>query len=486
MEWTRLMKLLSILVPTLGRPSLEVPLFNLSTWERQLDPDDRDLIEFVLFHNKHGAISKDITPVARKLLTELNFRIVESQSFLDGAELSLRSGLNSVQTRYCLPVADDSSLNIEALNLALAYAKDGKYPWVHFNSQVAVEGRNTIPNLNLFGGSLKTDAKQLFTRIGLNYSICNVSRSLFDVTLLDYKLWDSQINAKKDNWSFGFTLLASMKKSEVLLVNQPLQIYSSHKYDSHAENWIDQWTKHGERRGYAPLSDFTTNLTQMHQDLIEIGVCAGRDLEFAVVCENDILRPLATELIWHTINQLILANSRREFQLNLQDWEDHCNFLARTFPIFGHVISLLRAQDGGQNSLPNLERLNKARDMVLEIETPNKIGSLFVLGNRVGNYVNAPEGIYEILDKNLDARTAIKYLDFASDNRSSRFFENARSIINIQESRNRNVHFPPVNGELQYVSNSLESLLVLKLRIIYSKLPRVMRKVTLKLAKKLL
>jgi hypothetical protein len=480
------MKLLSILVPTLGRPSLEAPLFNLSTWERQLDPDDRDLIEFVLFHNKHGAISKDITPVARKLLAELNFRIIESQNFLDGAELSLRSGLNSVQTRYCLPVADDSTLDIEGLNLALAYAKDGRYPWVHFNSQVIVKGRNTIPNLNLFGGTFETDAKQLLTRIGLNYSICNISRSLIDVTLLNYKLWDSQINAKKDNWSFGFTLLASMKKSEILLVNQPLQIYNCHNYDHNGENWVDQWSKHGERRGYAPFNDFTTHLTQMHQDLIEIGVCVSRDLEFAVVCENEILRPLATELIWHTINQLIWANSRREFQFNLEDWESHCNFLARTFPIFGHVIALLRVQSGGQNFLPNLETLNKARDLVLDIETPNKIGSLFTLGNRVGNYVNVPEGIYEILEEKFDARTVIKYMDFASDNRSSRFYENARSIINIQESRNRNVHFPPVNGEMYYVSNNLESLVASKLRNIYSKLPRVMRKVILKLAKKIL
>ncbi len=480
------MKLLTILIPTLGRSTLNVPLFNLTSWVAQIAPKDRDLIDFVIYHNKNGSVSREIKTSSLEILDKLNFRIIEGEIFQDGAELSLRAALNFVHTQYCLPISDDNSLNVEGLNLALEYAKTGKYSWVHFNSQVVIEGQNIYPNMNLYGSTYVSNAKQLLTRIGLNYSICNVSRSLFDLNKLNLELWDSQINTKKDNWSFGFTLLASMKNDDVLLVNHPLQIYSSHKYDTDGQSWIDQWAKHGERRGYFPLSDFTTHLTQMHQSLIEIGVCKPSDLQYAVVSENVILRPLATELIWHSINQLVYAHSQRKFQLDFRDWENHCNFLALTFPIFGHVIHMLRIEESGKKFLPSRQTLEIARQMMLQIETSNKIGSLFTLGNSVGNYLNHPDGIFEILDENLDARTILKYLDFVSDNQTSRIHTNMKNLSEIPRSKYQVDHFYPVGIELSIVDDSLAAKVVSKLRAIFLRLPRIIRKPILIIAKKVL
>ena len=480
------MKVLTVLIPTLGRSTLNVPLFNLSSWIAQIDPKDRDLIDFVIYHNKNGSISKEIKSSSFELLNELNFRIIEGEIFQDGAELSLRAALNFVHTQYCLPISDDNSLNIEALNLALEYAKTGKYSWVHFNSQVVIEGKNTRPNLNLYGSTYVSNAKQLLTRIGLNYSICNVSRSLFDLNMLNLELWDSQINAKKDNYSFSFTLLASMKHNDVLIVNHPLQIYSSHKYDTDGQSWINQWSKHGERRGYFPLSDFTIHLTQMHQTLIEIGVCKRSDLQFAVVSENEILRPLATEMIWHSINQLVYAHSKRNYQIDFHQWESHCDFLALTFPIFGHIIEMLRIEKNEKIHLPSMQTLEIARQLMLQIETSNKIGSLFLLGNSVGNYLNHPDGVYEILDEKLDARTILKYLDFVSDNQTSRFHSNAKTFSEFSTSKDQVDHFYPMGVELSVTGGSAAERLVSKLRAMYLRLPRIIRKPALMIAKKLL
>jgi len=368
----------------------------------------------------------------------------------------------------------------------LEYAKTGKYSWVHFNSQVVIEGQNIYPNMNLYGSTYVSNVKQLLTRIGLNYSICNVSRSLFDLNKLNLELWDSQINTKKDNWSFAFTLLASMKNDDVLLVNHPLQIYSSHKYNADGQSWIDQWAKHGERRGYFPFSDFTTHLTQMHQTLIEIGVCKGGDLQFAVVSENVILRPLATELIWHSINQLVYAHSKRKYQIDFHQWENHCNFLALTFPIFGHIIEMLRVEKSEKIHLPSMQTLEIARQMMLQIETSNKIGSLFTLGNSIGNYLNHPDGIYEILDKNLDARTILKYLDFASDNQTSRFHSNVKTLSDFSTRKYQLDYFYPIGGELDISDGGRAEKVISKLRAIYLRLPRIIKKPILIIAKKLL
>jgi hypothetical protein len=89
---------------------------------------------------------------------------------------------------------------------------------------------------------------------------------------------------------------------------------------------------------------------------------------------------------------------------------------------------MLRVEKSEKIHLPSMQTLEIARQMMLQIETSNKIGSLFTLGNSIGNYLNHPDGIYEILDENLDARTILKYLDFASDNQTSRFHSNVKTL----------------------------------------------------------
>lgn len=475
---------LTILIPTLGRKTLIFPLTILRNWYFSLDQTRQDKIEFLIFHNDKGAISSPLSEEVLFLLSELRFRAIKSEDFFDGAELSLKFGLENVKTKYCLPVSDDSLLIQSGLDAVLDYAAEGHFSWIHFNSLSTTwnNPNDYLPNLNLNSNFVETTARELLLKIGLNYSICNISRSLIDVSAIDFALWNELVRMKFDNWSFAFILIKSMHSQKVAITKQPLQQYWHHGYNTNPISWKEQWLNHAQRREMPGLTDFTTQMSKMLEILLSLGIVSYQDLEFAIVSERDIVRPLACELIWHSINQVIFAVEDKRFLPQDEEWSRHCNFLKRAFPLYSEVISKFDVSRIIMRDFSS-DYLSELRNLMLLTEGEDKFKMHYVLGSSVSNFVYHPMGILENLTLN-NINDVFKFYDLVSIPEKLIFHEDSRRLDKLRNSEFRNQYQITLSSPKIQLS-LFDYELISYLKIVWRKIPRFLKKPLLILVNKL-
>jgi hypothetical protein len=359
------MTALTIVIPTLGRPQLVDVLKSLLNWKMSLQSELQGEVEFLISHNQGGWTSEPLTRETLQIIENLKALLVKSDKFYDGAELHLNYALKKAHGTYVLPVSDDNSVFDVALNEVLQLALEGKWDWVHFNS-ISIPNNSTsdpVLNYRLTNKLVDTTSLELLQLIGMNYSICNVARSLVKTKIINFSFWDSLIAKGLDVWSWSAVLVNSGYGRRVCINNMPIHFTGQHAYDISQDQWLKKWRVHSISRSEEPLELFTFGLTKLHAVLLESLLLKPYDLRFAIVQEGKIFKHLAEELLNLTLIQLRNLKSNElgpEFQ---RKYEEHCNFLELTFPehkmVISRIRSIYRNIQQGISCLTNIEEVQQ-------------------------------------------------------------------------------------------------------------------------------
>jgi hypothetical protein len=184
----------------------------------------------------------------------------------------------------------------------------------------------------------ETTAEELVSRIGINFSLCCISRSLFRIESIDFNFWDELINNKRSVFSWSVVLAQSFSAKPVALTSIPIEIRTIHEYDSSMERWDQQWYRHAKSNDDGFLFPFTVHLGLLHLSLVNSGVIKIKNLSKMVVMEGNQLRPLSVEMT----NLLFIHLRKLEKNEPIPEGlGDHINLLKTLFPQLGKIYSKL-------------------------------------------------------------------------------------------------------------------------------------------------
>jgi hypothetical protein len=330
---------LTIVIPTLGRPGLLNSLKQLSRW-KESNKNTSDSIEIIVFHNAKAISASSLSSEALELILELSAKLIIGDRPFEGAELSFRQALSFVKAGYVLPLTDDNVFLNEAFNAAIEVVNRENFDWVHFNSI-------TNSNSNFLISSLfyECEATELINRIGVNFSLCCISRSLFRIEDIDFALWDELITKKQSVFSFAVILAISFNKKRVALCQLPIENRSIHSYDTSMHSWERQWKAHAKLNSDKYLNPFTVHLSALHEELINSKVLDVGKMEYMVVMEANILRPLYVEMtnlsFMHAYSLIRENDDPAEFILHLERLK---RFFPNLINIYNEICVSLRTQ----------------------------------------------------------------------------------------------------------------------------------------------
>jgi hypothetical protein len=368
---------LHIVIPTLGREGLVATLRFFEDW-RKYQPKELQNYEIYIFHNANSSGSKQLTDEMTRLITNLECIFSTGEEPLEGAELSFREALRLIDSGYVLPVTDDNKLTNEGFEFALKLAEKSDYEWVHFNSIT-----NGHPNYLIENILYETAAEELVSRIGINFSLCCISRSLFRIESIDFNFWDKLISNKQSVFSWSVVLAHSFSAKRVALTSIPIEIRTIHEYDSSMERWHQQWYQHAKSNSDIFLFPFTVHLGHLHQSLLNSGVIKIENLSKMVVMEGNQLRPLSVEM-----TNLLFIHLRKldKNEITPKELNDHINLLRTFFPQLGKIYSKLNSHLNDKNFYSNPNFLRK-----IEMEYRELIGFDNFLQNRL--FGNSPTNL---------------------------------------------------------------------------------------------
>jgi len=461
---------LTILIPTLGRPSLISTLKQLSDW-REYQPSQYQNFNIVVFHNSKSASSRGLTEEMQDELMKLNATLFESTSALEGAELSFRKALSHVKSGYVLPISDDNQINHEGLKIALSVAAEESYDWVHFNSVTNDHVNYLVEDL-----FYNTSSEELVSRIGLNYSICCISRSLFRVELIDYNFWDKHLAANRSVFSWSLVLAKSFQNSPVALISVPIEVRTVHEYDTSMKKWHSQWREHATLNNDGYLFPFTIHLREMYNELIKEKVISEENMHSMVVMEGNVLKPLYVEL---TNLTFLHANTIRRNGLDTEIFLQHIKSLKMLFPRLSCIYDSLISHFDMINSKSSRANLRKIEFRYRELVGYDGFKLSRIMGNSSTNLMLHPLGYLYVNDT---AQINIWWEAFFIFTKKAQLLENLLVIKNLNSgfafhfSIRNDPYFQIDNYNLVFPQRIKSRLIKNKLIFyIYRVLPRPLR-----------
>ena len=377
------MSSITIVIPTLGRPGLSKTLNQLKSW-RQVQPPKYQDFRIIIFHN---AMSSSSVPLPQSIITEiesLGAILKRGKIPLEGAELSFRESLNEIESGYVLPLTDDNLFSEEGFKLALDIAASNKYDWIHFNSITNGHANYLVQEL-----LYETSVEELVSRIGINYSLCCISRSLFRVEMINKEFWDRNIVENRSVFSWSTVLAKSFKDARVALSGMPIEIRKVHEYDKSLREWRLQWSRHAAINNDGYLFPFTVHLGKMYEILIENDVISRSKMPTMMVMEGNILKPLHVEM---TNLAFLHAYSLKNEKKDIIQFLNHLELLSSYFPKLNEIYLELREHFAGKSEIKSQRDLRRIEFRYRELVGRDGFSLMKILGSSKTNIFLHPLG----------------------------------------------------------------------------------------------
>jgi hypothetical protein len=375
--------LLTIVIPTLGRPGLLRTLEQIKLW-RQTQSAEYQSFNVLIFHNARSSGSQPLESPVLNEIESLNATLVTGDSPLEGAEISFREALKWVKSGYVLPLTDDNIFVEDGLKQALAVAAENSYDWVHFNS--ITNGR---PNYLIEDLFYSTSAQELVSRIGLNFSLCCISRSLFRLEMIDTDFWDNLLDGKQSVFSWSAVLAKSFQSSRVAISSVPIEIRSVHSYDRSMTAWHSQWSDHARINNDGAFFPFTVHLGKMYESLIAEKVLRKSEMSAMVVMESNILRPLHVEM---ANLSFLHAYQLRNNPHDIPSYLNHIKLLQDLFPQLREIYVELTALFEKSTSKRNKRALRSIEFRYRKLVGFDGFSLMRVMGDGKTNIMRHPLG----------------------------------------------------------------------------------------------
>ena len=383
-------------------------LKHLKSW-KESSKNNLAWIDIVVFHNARATSAKSLSSEVYELISDLDATLYIGNKPFEGAELSFRQALSFIKSGYVLALTDDNLFLYDAMDAVVDLVNNEIFDWVHFNSIT-----NSNSNFLVSTSFYECESTELINRIGVNFSLCCISRSLFRIEEIDFALWDELIFNKQSVFSFAVVLAISFNKKRVALCQLPIENRTTHNYDTSILSWARQWKAHAELNSDGYLYPFTVHLSALHEKLVGAEVIDKDKMDFMVVMEANQLRPLYVEM---TNLSFIHAYSLVTENIDLTQFFQHLNRLKKFFPLLTDTYEDIRQALRAEKKFIRNKMLVSAENQYRTLIGTDNFKQSKLFGDSFTNLIKHPKGEMLPVVLSIDEDWRSSFFVFSESNR---------------------------------------------------------------------
>jgi hypothetical protein len=351
--------LLSIVIPTLGRPEL------LETIEQLMTLPLREN-EYEIIVGGNGPGSYDFLNKAQQIFAA-GFENLFIQKFADFALTAEENALRSMRLakgKHIWLLGDDDLLLRNGLLEISKYA-ELNYAGVFFNYKQMTSGAHFLPNPPFItsGASRQLTFADLVSRLGIQSVPTGFGRFLIRRDLIDFDEWQKIIDATGALFSHVLAFLLFLRNEIIIWDQTPIIVY---RQSSYHEGSNSTWKNYGQLRNEPWMTPFCGQLAGQLRFLVENQIWSTHQAEFAMFNERENTIYQADYLLQQIVLQireamLDIEQNLREVDLGNLKWY-YLNVAPSRLPSYRKLESFSRSLNLSSKSASpmNLEDIEKS------------------------------------------------------------------------------------------------------------------------------